>query len=94
MTLQQWFYIIAAAGFILAGLLEILQKRCFFLSKRKYTEKSLKKMAKFDGIVEILFGVALVALNFGEIGRKACLVLVIGAMLLFAFASSEFLEKK
>lgn len=94
MTFQQWFYPLAAAGFFLAGLLEILQKRCFFLSKRKYTEKSLTLFSKYDGVVEMLFGFAVAALNFGEIGRKICLFLVIGAMLLFGFASKKYLVKK
>ena len=94
MTIQQWFYSIAAAGFVAAGILEIIQKRWFFLSSRKYTSKSLKDFSKFDGIVEILFGIALAALNFNAIGRKICLFLVIGAMLLFAAASKEYLKKK
>ena len=84
----------AGAVLILAGILEIIQKRCLFLSSRKYTEESLKEASKYDGIVEILFGLAAIALNYGETGRKICLVLVIGGMMIFARVSGKYLKKK
>ena len=94
MTLPVWFTYTAGAVFIIAGVLEIITKRCFFLSSKKYTEASMRDFAKYDGIVEILFGPALMALNFGETGRKACLILVIGALLIYGRQSRIYLKKK
>lgn len=94
MQLPEWFYYAAAAGFIIAGVLEFITKRCFFLSSKKYTVDSMKVFSKYDSLVEILFGLAVGALNFGDTGRKICLILVIGAMLLFARFSGLYLKKK
>jgi len=94
MNLPEWFIYGAGIVFIIAGILEIIQKRCFFLSSKKYTKESLTVFSKYDGIVEIIFGPALIALNFGDVGRKLCLILVIGAMLIYARASKEYLKKK
>ena len=94
MTLPEWFYLTAGAAFVLAGILEIVKKRCFFLSRKKYTEESMKIFSKYDGIVEIIFGPALIALNYGEIGRKISLILVIGALILYSRQSGKYLKKK
>ena len=91
---QEIAFYIAAAGFIAAGIMEIIFKRCYFLGRKKYTEESLKEFAVYDGITEILFGLAAGSLGFGDIGRKFCLFFVIGAMMLFAYKSKEILKKK
>ena len=94
MILPTWFYIAAGAGLFIAGVMEIITNRCYFLSKRKFTEESLKAFAKYDGVCEMAFGIALACLSIPNIGTKICLFLVIGALTFFSFKMQEIVKKK
>lgn len=88
------YYIIIAACFAVVGAVEIFTRRCFFIRAKKYTEESIKAFSRHDGYVEIALGAAVLALNYGDLGRKACLVILIGALTYYSIQMNKILVKK
>ena len=94
MAFDSLYFTLAAIGFVLVGIVEIWQKRCFFVKKRVYTAASLRLMAPHEGITMILIGAAILVLRFEKLGSKICLFLIIGSMLYYAYQSNRLLVKQ
>ena len=94
MEFDSVYFLLVALGFAIAGAVEIFPNRCFFVSRKKYTEESIRAFAKHDGCVEIAIGVSVFVLRFGAMGRKACLVILIGALTYYSIQMSKILVKK
>jgi hypothetical protein len=88
------YFGVVAACFVIVGAVELGTKRCFFLSAKKYTADSLRAFSVYDGCVEIALGAAVFALQCGGVGRKLCLVILIGALTYYSVQMGRILVKK